>query len=247
MLRLNLLIVIVITLYLSVTVTAFKGFQSKILSNKIRNNFLNAEKEMIPDNETEEEQRARLTKKARKMMFNENGVAYAPWVAKQINEDAIVEDLIRKEQNKFSKQATSILDRGEIESSEGMKWRMSGSQVDLQWSTGGEVDNLGYIVEKRPSYGGDFQEIASFKEVSQLVSKGASGGRYRYTDPSTGGGSWVYRVKDCDTVGEQNVLCQCFVEVQTEAESKSQSLVAVGLVAFFVVAFGVGYTLDPPQ
>jgi len=41
--------------------------------------------------------RARLRKKARKMMFNENGVAYAPWVAKQIDEDAIVEDLIRKE------------------------------------------------------------------------------------------------------------------------------------------------------
>jgi hypothetical protein len=41
--------------------------------------------------------RARLRKKARKMMFNENGVAYAPWVAKQIDEDAIVEGLIRKE------------------------------------------------------------------------------------------------------------------------------------------------------
>ena len=41
----------------------------------------------IPENETDEEQRERLKKKARKMMFNENGVAYAPWVAKQINED----------------------------------------------------------------------------------------------------------------------------------------------------------------
>jgi hypothetical protein len=41
--------------------------------------------------------RARLTKKARKMMYNENGVAYAPWVSKQIDEEAIVNDLIRKE------------------------------------------------------------------------------------------------------------------------------------------------------
>ena len=30
-------------------------------------------------------------------MYNENGVAYAPWVAKQIDEEAIVNDLIRKE------------------------------------------------------------------------------------------------------------------------------------------------------
>lgn len=44
-------------------------------------------KEVVPENETEDEQRERLRRKARKMMFNENGVAYAPWVAKQINED----------------------------------------------------------------------------------------------------------------------------------------------------------------
>jgi hypothetical protein len=43
--------------------------------------------EPIAEGESDEEQRARLTKKARKMMFNENGVAYAPWVAKSFNED----------------------------------------------------------------------------------------------------------------------------------------------------------------
>ena len=32
---------------------------------------------------------------ARKMMYNENGVAYAPWVTKQIDEDAIIQDLIK--------------------------------------------------------------------------------------------------------------------------------------------------------
>lgn len=30
-------------------------------------------------------------------MFNENGVAYAPWMSKGIDEDAIVDDLMRKE------------------------------------------------------------------------------------------------------------------------------------------------------
>lgn len=37
---------------------------------------------------------------------------------------------------------------------------------------------IGFIVEKRPSYGGDFQEVASYKEVAQLVSKGSAGGRW---------------------------------------------------------------------
>ena len=43
--------------------------------------------EPIPENETPDEQRARLSRKAKKMMFNENGVAYAPWISKQIDED----------------------------------------------------------------------------------------------------------------------------------------------------------------
>jgi len=197
--------------------------------------------------ETGEEMRERLRKKARKMMYNENGVAYAPWVSKQIDEDAIIEDLIRKEQGaQFKGSKTSILDRGEIETAEGMKWRMTGNQVDLAWGTGGEVDNQGFIVEKRPSYGGDFQEIASYLEVSQLESKGTQGGRYRYTDPSTAGGSWIYRVQDCDSQGKQNVLCQCFVEVQTESESQQQGAVAIVFAGLLVAAATVGYVLNPP-
>ena len=48
------------------------------------------EVEEIPENETEREQEERLRRKARKMMFNENGVPYAPWIARQIDEDVIV-------------------------------------------------------------------------------------------------------------------------------------------------------------
>ncbi len=197
--------------------------------------------------ETEEEMRERFRKKARKMMYNENGVAYAPWVSKQIDEEAIIEMLIKKEQGaSFEPTKTSILDRGEIEAAEGMRWRMDNNQVDLAWGTGGETENLGFIVEKRPSYGGDFQEIASFQEVSQLKSKGSAGGRYRYTDPSTAAGSWIYRIQDCDAEGNKNTLCQCFVEVQTEKEQTQQLGVAAALGAFFVAAAAVGYALNPP-
>lgn len=183
-------------------------------------------------------------------MYNENGVAYAPWVSQQIDEDAIIKDLIRKERESAegkAKRVTTILDRGEIVSSEGMKWRMQDTQVQLAWSTGGENDNQGYIVQKRPSYGGDFQEIASFREVSGLQSQGAGGGKYVYTDPSSAAGSWIYRVQDCDSAGKTNTLCQCFVEVQTEAESNAQTGVLVALVGILAAAAAAGALLDPPM
>ena len=189
-----------------------------------------------------------MRKKARKMMYNENGVAYAPWAARSFDEDALVQKLIQKE--KFGDAPTkrvSILDRGEVETSEGMRWRMNSGQVELAWVTGGEEENQGFIVVKRPSYGGDFQEIASFREVSALVSKGGAGGRYIYSDPSTAAGSWVYRVMDCENNDESNMLCQCFVEVQSENDSKLQTIAAAGFAALLVGAAIAGYALDPPR
>jgi len=141
----------------------------------------------------------------------------------------------------------TILDRGEIETSEGMKWRMANNQVDLGWITGGESDNKGFIIEKRPSYGGDFQEIASFKEITQLLSKGQAGGKYRYSDPSTAAGSWIYRVKDCDSKDKQNVLCQCFVEVSTDSDNKSQAVVLVGFIGVLLALVAAGVAIDPPR
>lgn len=139
------------------------------------------------------------------------------------------------------------MDRGEIETSEGMKWRMANNQVDLGWVTGGESDNKGFVIEKRPSYGGDFQEIASFKEITQLLSKGPAGGKYRYSDPSTAAGSWIYRVKDCDSKGKQNVLCQCFVEVSTDSDNKSQAIVLVGFIGVLLALVAAGVAIDPPR
>lgn len=165
--------IFLIALLAAATVEAFAPRSSSIkLSTS-----LHAKAPPVPENETEDEMRVRMKAKARKMMYNENGVAYAPWVTRQIDEESIIEGLIQKEKGGMVKKKTSILDRGEIESSEGMKWRMSGDKVELAWVTGGEDDNKGYIVEKRPSYGGDFQEVASFRDVPGLITKGVSGGR----------------------------------------------------------------------
>lgn len=190
------------------------------IHQKSKNSF-----QLFATEESDDEIRERIRAKAKKNLYNENGIAFAPWVSNQLDLDAIVEDAFRKEkEKKVQKKPASILDRGEVETSEGMRWRMNGELVELGWGTGVEADNQGFIVEKRPSYGGDFQEIASFKEVSSLVSRGKAGGRYRYTDPSTGTGSWIYRIQDCDSNGNKNMLCQCFVEVQSSSDSKFQSV-----------------------
>jgi hypothetical protein len=53
----------------------------------VQSNKLFAQKEVIPENETEDETLERLRVKARKMMYNEKGVAYAPWMSNSVDED----------------------------------------------------------------------------------------------------------------------------------------------------------------
>ena len=48
--------------------------------------------------------------------------------------------------------------------------------------------------------------------------------RYRYQDDTSAAGSWIYRIMDCDSTDKRDMLCQCFVEVVTESESKSQGV-----------------------
>lgn len=239
-----------ILIFLSL-LTLVQSFLHHHIKMNLNNKLKMASSSSSSPNETDDEMRDRLRKKVRKNYYNEDGVAYAPWMQNNIDEDAIVEALMRKEKGikdpSNMKTKTSILDRGEIESSEGMKWRMSNNQVDLVWITGKEENNKGFIVLKRPSYGGEFQEIASFKEVATLQSKGINGGRYRYIDALTAPGSWIYCIKDCDNSNNNNVLCQCFVEVQTDTESKIQYGLAVGLLGFFIAVASIGYSLDPPM
>eukprot|EP01039_Chlorochromonas_danica_P001271 gene1271-1387_t len=241
-------LVLLITILLLMTISwAFQFPQQRAIQNRLSSR-LQVKDEPIPENETEEETMARLRRKARSRMYNEKGVPFAPWMVKQIDEDTMVRLLYEDEKGlRKSKKPRTTLDRGEIESSEGLRYRMAGNQVELGWATNGEADNRGFVVEKRPSYGGDWMEVASFNEVSQLQTKGPQGGRYRYTDPSTSGGSWIYRIKDVDSSGNINVLCQSFVEVQTAQESKSQLVAGIALVAVLGGLLAVGASLDPIQ
>lgn len=40
-----------------------------------------------PDNETDEDARERMRRKIRKGMYNDQGVAFAPWISNQIDEE----------------------------------------------------------------------------------------------------------------------------------------------------------------
>ena len=159
-------------------------------------------KESIPENETAAEQRERLREKARRMMFNEKGVAYAPWMVRQFDEDvsltfkkirnkmimfiivdylqAMIDLLIKKESDeKVGSGRQKALGAGEKMKADvgALKWRLADGKVDIGWQTDGEASNQGFIVEKRPASGGDFQEISSFRNNDELKTCGPKGGR----------------------------------------------------------------------
>lgn len=153
----------------------------------------------VSDNaESENDRRKRLRLKARKMMFNEKGVPYAPWMVRQIDEEVfydlyiikkkvlsshhlqqdMIDLLIKKEtgESRFKKSSRSN-DGTEMEASGGLKWRKAANQVELSWITSLESGNQGFIVEKRPIVSSDFAVVDSYTKNSQLISRGASGGR----------------------------------------------------------------------
>ena len=90
----------------------------------------------------------------------------------------MIDLLIKKEtgESKFKKTAR-LIDNAEMESAGGLKWRKAGNMAELSWSTAQESGNQGYIVEKRPTSVSDFTVLDSFSTNTQLVSRGANGGR----------------------------------------------------------------------
>jgi ABC-type proline/glycine betaine transport system substrate-binding protein len=92
----------------------------------------------------------------------------------------LIEILIQREDNenkglkKRPKSATGGINTGEADE---MQWRVVDGKVYLTWSTNAEPSNAGFIVERKMASASDFEEITSFRENSELVSKGASGGK----------------------------------------------------------------------
>jgi hypothetical protein len=118
-------------------------------------------------------------------------------------------------------------------------------EVELEWATKSETNTKGFVVKRRPAKTEEFSVMASYDSWGPLVSKGADGGVYRYLDTTSTPGGWVYRISECDNNGNEADLCQCLIEVQTEAEQKAALIAGVGIAVIGVGAVVAGLLLDP--
>jgi hypothetical protein len=185
---------------------------------------------------------------------NANGVDYAPWMGISEEDETQIRQIMkektearrkRQEQEKsvsgnlyFDSQAQEL-------SGTGLNYKTIDGQVELEWATKTESNTKGFIVKRRPAKTEDFEVIASYDQWGPLASKGIDGGVYRYLDTTVSPGGWVYRISECDNSDNENDLCQCLVEVQTEEEQKTALIAGVGIGVIGLAAVVAGLVLDP--
>jgi len=197
-----------------------------------------------------------LARKLRSNMYNENGVAYAPWMVNQVDEEAY---LAAKEMRKMRKQKekkdmavvndaflSTDLQADEL-SGQGLKYKFVRDEVELSWSTDMEVDTLGYKVQKRAARSDEWVTVASYEDWAPLNSQGENGGTYTLLDPDTELGDWIYRVIDVEASGRNTILCQVLVEVQNKGEVILQYVGAVGFALLLGGLATYAALLDPVQ
>ena len=101
----------------------------------------------------------KIAKKKRSNLYNEDGVAYAPWMVRQVDEDAVAAARAMRGYEKRrerialeEKQGTiNILDAASSElTGLGLKAKvLSEDEVELTWSTDDEEANRGFLVERK--------------------------------------------------------------------------------------------------
>ena len=95
--------------------------------------------------------------------------------------------------------------------------RCEGLSVILEWITESEVDNLGYILERKLDY--DWLIIASYQDNPELQGQGNVSTRheYRFTDEDVESGlTYIYRLSDVDIKGNVSFRDALTITVFTE-------------------------------
>lgn len=203
---------------------------------------------------------AEMVKKVKSNMYNEKGVAYAPWMVNQVDEEAYEAAKYMRKQRKMKEakerqalnEGVDLAGRGNTlvgdeMSGQGLKYKMVGEEVELSWYTDDEADNLGFKIQKRAARTEDWITVASYQDWGPLASKGPKGGEYTFLDPTSEQGDWIYRVVDEDTSGKSSILCQALIEVQGKGEAMVQTVLLGGFGLFFVSLIAAGVFLDPVQ
>ncbi|KAG5187018.1 hypothetical protein JKP88DRAFT_235617 [Tribonema minus] len=214
-----------------------------------------AQEQETETEETEGEGKSKV-KKGPTWMYNKNGVAYAPWMVDTFDPENIAKVEAAMEARRLAKLNTVAESVGDLArdpqamelSGLGLNIKqVNGNDVELEWKTGDEAGNLGFVVSKRRGKTDEWTQIASYKDWAPLNSKGEQGGRYTFVDPDCEQGTWVYRVSDVNSNGSRNDLCQALIEVQSASDAL-QAKAAVALFGVVVVAaIASAFLIDPLQ
>ncbi|CBJ29161.1 conserved unknown protein [Ectocarpus siliculosus] len=187
-------------------------------------------------------------------MFNDDGVAYAPWMVDAFDPEnlakvaASIEARKEKEANTVPEALGALArDPQQMElSGAGLSAkRVSDEMVELTWKTGNEEGNIGFIVSRRAAKTDEWQEIASYKDFPPLNSKGPGGGIYTYADDNVDLGTWVYRISDISKSGVKSDLCQTLIELQSGADELQTKIGVAGLAIVLIAAAAAGTFIDP--
>jgi hypothetical protein len=179
---------------------------------------------------------------------------YAPWMADTVSPEAIAmrEKAERERRDKkVEKLVGNRIDPAKQElSGSGLKIRVETfvdtGRVKLEWSTGSEESNLGFIVSRKGARDVDFKDIADFDGFQSLRSKGPAGGTYTFTDEDVPAGEYLYKVQDV-AVGTKDLteVCRKSIEVQTQGEQSNNVVLVGGFLALCGLLYAVGSVLDP--
>ena len=216
------------------------------------------EEEMTLEEEIEklvEEEKAKSMKMSR--MRDAKGVEYAPWMKISPEDEAKMRSIMReKAEARRKRQLQEQTVKGSLLkdstnqelSGTGLRSKIvDGNSVELTWATDREKNTKGFLIKRRPAKTEDFDTIASYESYGPLASKGTEGGVYRFLDENVGIGSWVYRVTECESSGNENDLSQCLVDIQTAEEQQQQTIALAGLGVIAAAVIAAGFLLDPSQ
>ena len=207
------------------------------------------------DEEFERMVQEELKKTKRMSKFkNEKGVDFAPWMkVTEEDEEKIRQVMLeksaarRKRQEQERKVSGALLMDSQAQelSGVGLRGKVIGQDVELEWATSRESNTQGFLVKRRPAKTEDFEVIASYKDWNSLASKGIDGGKYRFLDDTAGPGGWVYRITEIEKNGRESDISQCLVEIQTKEEQVGAVIAAGAIAAVLAGLVVAGTVLDP--
>ncbi len=101
--------------------------------------------------------------------------------------------------------------------------------INLSWTTQNEIDNLGFILERRLNDDTEWETIASYKTHSELAGQGNKNTPtdYHYADSNVFiGNTYVYRLSDLDVKGEIHSKREIQVEATDAVVPESTELLS---------------------